>query len=64
MLGSSQSSPKHWPRLDNAMAVRGLRYGLVNVRTDGKRLFFAQKEEKGGDWAIHTLSDKQISEAR
>ncbi|MEL6486330.1 MAG: hypothetical protein AAFQ13_04190, partial [Pseudomonadota bacterium] len=64
MLGSSQSSPKHWPRLDQAKAVRGLRYGLINVRTDGKRLLFAQLEESGGDWAVHTLSSKQISEAR
>lgn len=64
MLGNSQSSPKHWPRLDNALAVKGLRYGLVNVRTDGKRLFFAQLEETGSDWAVHTISDKQIKEAR
>lgn len=63
-LGSSQSSPFHWPRLDKAKAVRGLRYGLVNVRTDGRRLFLAQLEESGKDWAITTLSEKQISEAR
>lgn len=64
MLGKTQSSPKQWPRLDQAFAVRGLRYGLVNVRTDGKRLLFAQLEEGGTDWAVHTLSDKQINEAR
>jgi len=63
-LGSSQSRPNMWPRLDNAKAVSGLRYGLVNVRTDGKRLFFAQKEESGGDWAIHTLSDAEIRKAK
>lgn len=63
-LGSSQSSPYHWPRLDDAKTVRNLRYGLINVRTDGHRLFFAQMEESGGDWAISTLSEKQISEAR
>ena len=64
MLGKTQSSSKDWPRLDQAYAVRGLRYGLVNVRTDGKRLFFAQLEENGKDWAVHTLSEKQIREAR
>jgi len=41
-----------------------LRYGLINIRTDGKRLFFAQMEESGSDWAIATLSENQISEAR
>jgi len=63
-LGSSQSSPFHWPRLDSAMVVRGLRYGLINVRTDGKRLFFAQMEEAGDDWSIETLTDLQIAQAR
>lgn len=63
-LGSSQSSPFQWPRLDFAKVVRGLRYGLINIRTDGKRLFFAQMEESGSDWAIATLSENQISEAR
>ena len=63
-LGSSQSSPFHWPRLDNAKVVRGLRYGLINVRTDGNRLFFAQMEESGQDWAYASLSPEQIAEAR
>ncbi len=52
------------PRLDNARGVRGLRYGLINVRTDGRRLFFAQKEEAGTDWAYEVLSAQQIDEAR
>lgn len=30
-LGSNQSSPFHWPRLDLAKVVRGLRYGLINI---------------------------------
>ncbi len=64
MLGSSQSSPFDWPRLDMAKAVSDLRYGLINVRTDGKRLFFAQMEESGSDWAYETLTEKQIGEAR
>ena len=63
-LGASQSSPFHWPRLDIAKIVRGLRYGLINIRTDGKRLFFAQMEESGGDWAFTSLSPEQIAEAR
>lgn len=63
-LGSSQSSPFHWPRLDTAKVVRGLRYGLINIRTDGKRLFFAQMEESGDDWAYVSLSPEQIAQAR
>ena len=63
-LGTSQSSPFDWPRLDIAKVVRGLRYGLINIRTDGKRLFFAQMEESGEDWAFMSLSPEQIAEAR
>lgn len=62
-LGPSQSSAFDWPRLDLAKAVKGIRYGLINVRTDGKPLFAAQKEKAGGDWAYHVLTDKQISKA-
>lgn len=63
-LGSSQTSPFHWPRLDYAKVVKGLRYGLINIRTDGKRLFFAQMEETGKDWSFSALSPGQIDEAR
>ena len=64
LLGSSQSSPLHWPRLDRAKVVSGLRYGLVNVRTDGKRLLFAQLEESGDGWAVARLEPTQIAAAR
>lgn len=63
-LGSSQSSSAHWPRLDCAKVVKGLRYGLINVRTDGQRLFFAQLEESGDDWAYVMLESDQIDAAR
>ncbi len=63
-LGSSQKSAFDWPRIDKAKVVRGIRYGLINVRTDGRRLFFAQMEESGDDWAIATLSPEQIAAAR
>jgi hypothetical protein len=48
-LGSTQLSSFDWPRLDQAKVVRSIRYGLTNFRTDGKRLFFAQKKESGDD---------------
>ncbi|WP_152613094.1 hypothetical protein [Tateyamaria sp. ANG-S1] len=63
-LGSSQSSSFDWPRLDTVKAVSGIRYGLINVRTDGKRIFTAQLEESGGDWAYHVLNEQQITDAR
>ncbi len=63
-LGSSQDGPADWPRIDRCLVVNGIRYGLVNVRTDGERLFFAQMEETGGDWAVHTRSKAQIEAAR
>ena len=63
-LGSSQRTPFDWPRLDQAKVVSGLRYGLINVRTDGKRLLFAQLEESGQDWAYNVLTPTQIGEAR
>jgi len=63
-LGTSQSSGLHKPRLDKAKVVRGLRYGLINIRTDGKKLFFAQLEESGQDWAYNVLTEEQISRAK
>lgn len=63
-LGSKPKRPFDWPRADCAQMVRGLRYGLINVRTDGERLFFAQMEESGSDWATAALTPSQIAAAR
>ena len=63
VLGSNSGASFNRPRLDCARAVRRLRYGLINIRTDGKRLFFAQMEESGEDWGFVSLSEEQISEA-
>lgn len=62
-LKTSPSKQADWPRLDKATAVRGLLYGLINVRTDGKDLMFAAMEEKGKDWSVTVLSDQQIDSA-
>lgn len=59
----SPSSPQHWPRADDAQVVRGLTYGLVNVRTDGKRLLFALREESGSDWAVEVIEEAEIAQA-
>jgi hypothetical protein len=57
------SAPRDFPRLDAAKVVRGLTYGLVNVRTDGSRLFFAVREESGPDWAIEVIERQQVEDA-
>lgn len=62
-LGRTQKGPQDWPRLDAAQVVRGLTYGLVNVRTDGHRLFFAVREESGTDWAIEVIEAEEIERA-
>lgn len=61
---TSASKNSQWPRLDQVKTVTGLTYGLINVRTDGKNLFFAAKEEKGEDWAISVLTKSQIDKAQ
>lgn len=63
-LNRKPTSPAQWPRLDQVKTVKGLVYGLINVRTDGKDLLFAAMEEKGKDWSITVLTDKQIRKAR
>jgi beta-lactamase superfamily II metal-dependent hydrolase len=54
------------PDLPPAAAVRAMRtliYGLVNVRTDGKRLLFAVRNEGNHSWAIETIEDTEIATA-
>lgn len=63
VLNNRPKSAFDLPRLDKATTVRGLVYGLINVRTDGETLFFAAMEEKGKDWSVTTLDDGQISSA-
>ncbi len=62
-LGSDRRKLSHNPRLDLAKVVTGLVYGLVNVRTDGKRLLFALREESGNDWGIETIEEAEIAAA-
>lgn len=64
LLSDDRKQPSHYPRLDRAWAVSGLVYGLVNVRTDGKRLFFALREESGSGWSIETIEDAEIAAAQ
>lgn len=62
-LSERPSAPRDFPRLDAAKVVRGLTYGLVNVRTDGTRLLFAVREESGPDWAVEVIEGHEIETA-
>lgn len=63
-LGGEREKPSHNPRLDEAQVVTGLVYGLVNVRTDGKKLLFAIREESGNDWGVETISAEDVRRAK
>lgn len=60
-FGGDRRQTSHYPRLDQAWAVSGLVYGLVNVRTDGERLFFALREESGSNWSIAVIEGSEIA---
>jgi hypothetical protein len=42
--------------LKDALMVTGLVYGLVNIRTDGKKILCATMNEANHTWNIHTIS--------
>lgn len=42
-------------KLDSAIA----RYGAINLRTDGRRLLFGQRLEKGNGWDLYPLERKK-----
>ena len=42
----------------NAKIVTGLIYGLVNVRTDGRRILCATLDEKNQDWRIASVNSR------
>ena len=45
-------------RLGKAMVVGGLIYGLVNVRTDGKKILCATLDEQNAEWRIKTFTSR------
>ncbi len=44
--------------LANTDVVAGLVYGLVNVRTDGRKILVATMNEAKGDWSIRTFQSR------
>jgi len=45
-------------RLENAMVVGGLIYGLINVRTDGNKILCATLDESSSKWRIKTFESR------
>lgn len=52
-----------FPPLPTVKAVRGVVYGLVNARTDGRKLLLAVRNEGDRSWAYETLKAKEIERA-
>ena len=49
--------------LDKLRVMQGIIYGLVNIRSDGKRLLFAVRNEANKSWAYETIEDDEIQTA-
>ncbi|MCA9279256.1 MAG: hypothetical protein H6815_08140 [Phycisphaeraceae bacterium] len=52
-----------YPPIAGVRAVRGVVYGLVNVRTDGERVLFAVRNEGNKSWAGETLEPDDFQRA-
>ncbi len=51
------------PPIPNTKVLRNIIYGLVNVRTDGKRLLFAVRNEGNHSWSYETIEREEIESA-
>lgn len=63
VLEGRNKSSYDLPPLWGAKVMRRLVYGLVNVRTDGKRLLFAVRNEGNASWAYEVMEEDQIDQA-
>lgn len=45
-------------KLDKLTLVDGIVYGLINIRTDGNRILFAVRNEKGNGWETSVLHSR------
>lgn len=45
-------------KLNRLTLVDGIVYGLINIRTDGKRMLFAVRNEKGNGWETSVLHSR------
>jgi beta-lactamase superfamily II metal-dependent hydrolase len=63
ILDRDSEDAKDVPPVPDTKVMRHIIYGLVNVRTDGKRLFFAVRNEGNHSWAYETMEPEEIATA-
>ena len=63
LLDRKSESGYDQPPASCARVLRDVIYGLVNVRTDGKRLLFAVRNEGDHTWALETMEEEEIDRA-
>ena len=63
ILDRDSADARDAPPAASVKAMSRLIYGLVNVRTDGKRLLFAVRNEGNQSWAIETIEEAEVGTA-
>lgn len=63
VLKRDSKSGIDFPPLSATRVLRDVVYGLVNVRSDGKRLLFAVRNEGDCSWAYETMEEAEIQTA-
>jgi len=63
VLDRKSDRARDFPPLSTTKVVRDIIYGLVNVRTDGRRLLFAVRNEGNHAWAYETMEPEDIATA-
>lgn len=53
-----KKTKRDYVKLEHALVVGGLIYGLVNIRTDGDRILCATMDEKSKKWRIETIKSR------
>jgi len=63
ILNRYSDDAKDFPPVPAVKVMRQIIYGLVNVRSDGKRLLFAVRNEGNQSWAYETIEAEEIARA-
>ena len=63
ILNRYSEDAKDFPPASGARVMKQIIYGLVNVRTDGRRLLIAVRNEGNQSWAYETIEPDEIQRA-
>ncbi len=63
VLNRDSAEPRDLPPAPGVRVMRSLVYGLVNVRSDGRRLLFAVRNEGNYSWSTATMEAEEIDGA-